>query len=100
MLIGFLTAALVMSLAVASHLYFSRGKQAPFPDFIYRERDDCAAALQEVTGTNAALEASFDLRWNADRRAIKRWQAATGKTLIWPDHADLCVWLLEQLDQR
>lgn len=41
---------------------------------------------------------SFDLRWNADMRAIKRWQAATGRELVWPDHADLCVWLLEQLD--
>jgi len=41
---------------------------------------------------------SFALRWNADMRAIKRWQAATGRELVWPDHADLCVWLLEQLD--
>lgn len=44
------------------------------------------------------LEQTFDLRWEADLRAIRRWQIATGKTLTWPDHADLCVWLLESLD--
>ena len=37
-------------------------------------------------------EASFNLRWNADQRAIKLWQAAhPDKPLMWPDHADLCV---------
>ncbi len=29
-------------------------------------------------------------------RAIKRWQEETGKREVWPDHADLCVWLLKQ----
>ena len=45
-------------------------------------------------------EASFELRWDASQRAIKRWQKATGKIKIWPDHEDLCVWLLEQLDAQ
>lgn len=45
-----------------------------------------------------SLERAFDLRWEADMRAIRRWQAATGRDSVWPDHADLCVWLLEQLD--
>ena len=44
-------------------------------------------------------EHSFDLRWNADMRAIKLWQKATGRTEVWPDHADLCVWLMEKLDR-
>lgn len=40
---------------------------------------------------------SFDLRWNADMRAIRRWQQAhPGNDLVWPDHADLCVWLMDQ----
>jgi len=43
--------------------------------------------------------ASFELRWGADRRAIKRWQDATGHHETWPDHADLCVWLLGELDR-
>ena len=43
------------------------------------------------------LKASFDLRWNADMRARKLWQEAhPGNDLVWPDHADLCVWLMEQ----
>lgn len=46
------------------------------------------------------LEATFDLRWKATMRAINRWQQATGKDMTWPDHADLCVWLLDQIDQR
>ncbi len=46
----------------------------------------------------AEIQATFDLRWAADMRAIKRWQAATGRTLTWPDHSDLCVWLLQELD--
>lgn len=45
----------------------------------------------------AELEASFDLRWKADMRAIEAWQKETVKELVWPDHADLCVWLLDQL---
>jgi hypothetical protein len=40
---------------------------------------------------------SFNLRWKADMRAIERWQEAhPGNELTWPDHADLCVWLLEE----
>jgi len=46
----------------------------------------------------ADLEALFELRWKADQRAIKMWQAAhPGNELIWPDHADLSVWLCERL---
>ncbi len=47
----------------------------------------------------AELETLFDVTWAADMRAIKRWQAATGRVLTWPDSADLTVWLLEQLDE-
>lgn len=42
-------------------------------------------------------DASFDLRWNADMRAIKLWQKShSGNDLVWPDHGKLCEWLLEQ----
>lgn len=57
----------------------------------YRLLQEAAEALRED-------EQVLDLRWKADMRAIKRWQTATGRTLTWPDHADLVVWLLEQLD--
>ena len=46
------------------------------------------------------VDETFDLRWDADMRAIKRWQDAhPGNDLVWPDHADMVVWLLEQLDE-
>lgn len=48
----------------------------------------------------AALQQTFDLRWQADMRAIKRWQAANpGNDLTFPDRADMVVWLLEQDDK-
>jgi len=47
------------------------------------------------------LERTFAFRWDADMRAIKRWQAAhPGNDLVWPDHADMVVWLLEEHDKR
>lgn len=47
----------------------------------------------------ASLQQTFDLRWDADMRAIKRWQAAgSDRELTWPDRADLVVFLLEQMD--
>ena len=46
----------------------------------------------------AELESLFDLCHNADMRAIKQWQAATGRTRVWPDQTALVGWLLEQLD--
>ena len=59
-----------------------------------RERD-------ELRRTNEELQLSFDLRWKADQRAIKRWQAAhPGNDLTWPDHADMVVWLLEQISSE
>lgn len=52
----------------------------------------------ELRRTNEGLQLTFDLRWKADQRAIKRWQAAhPGNDLTWPDHADMVVWLLDQI---
>jgi len=46
------------------------------------------------------LNHSFELRWEADMRAIQRWRAEDPKPreLCWPDHADLCLWLLRRLE--
>jgi hypothetical protein len=53
---------------------------------------------EAVAKERAGYDASFNLRWKADMRAIKAWQKATGRgELVWPDHADLCVWLLNRL---
>ena len=49
----------------------------------------------------AEMQATFDLRWKADMRAIKRWQKEhPGNDLVWPDHADMVVWLMEKLSER
>lgn len=45
------------------------------------------------------LQQAFDMRRKANSRAIKHWQQKTGKTLTWPDHADLCVWLFEEIER-
>ena len=54
----------------------------------------------------AEMKATFDLRWKADMRAIKMWQAAhperwagPGTGLIWPDHADMVVWALGEIER-
>lgn len=59
------------------------------------------ARYAEVSQDNADYEATFELRHAADMRAIARWREAhPGKELVMPDHADLCVWLLEQLEGK
>lgn len=57
------------------------------------------AALRE--GIRAGeLQQAFDLRWAADQRAIASWQAAhPGNDLVWPDRADLVLWLIERTDR-
>lgn len=45
--------------------------------------------VAEVKRDRDYLQSSADLRWDADMRAIKRWQQAhPGNDLVWPDHAD------------
>lgn len=44
------------------------------------------------------MEQTFDLRWKADMRAIARWREANpGNELVMPDHADLVVWLMNEV---
>jgi len=57
-----------------------------------------ADRIEALEAEKLELEQSFDLRWKADMRGIKRWQNATGRELVWPDHADLIVWLLERIE--
>lgn len=53
-------------------------------------------SLSEALDLIDEMRASADLRWKADMRAIERWHAAGNPELVWPDHTDLVVWLLEQ----
>ena len=53
--------------------------------------------IQALKDRIADLEAVPALRWDANMRAIKRWQEAhPGNDLIWPNHADLCVWCIQR----
>ena len=55
--------------------------------------------IERLQKENKELTDVFDLRWKADMCAIKKWQEVTGKAFVWPDHVDLCVWLMEQLNK-
>ena len=56
-----------------------------------KERHAAADSIEQ-------FEQSFDLRWSADMRAIERWRKDhPGNDLVMPDHADLCVWLLDRI---
>lgn len=58
-----------------------------------------AAKVKEANDERDELQELFDLEWKADQRAIKRWQAAhPGNDLVWPDRANMVVWLMEQYD--
>ena len=65
-------------------------------------KPECYESFQnDMTDELAQLQFLFSLRWKADMRAIKMWQAAgPDREMTWPDHADLVVWLLEQLDAQ
>lgn len=57
-------------------------------------------AIVELAEEGERQLAQFDVRWAADMRAIKRWQEANpGNDLVWPDHADLVVWLIDVIDR-
>ncbi len=56
------------------------------------------ARISELEAELVEERSGFDIRWRADMRAIDLWQAETGETQKWPDHADLCVWLMKRLD--
>jgi len=57
------------------------------------------ARLDALLAKLADLQQSATLQTAASDRAIKLWQAAhPDRSDVWPDQAQLLVWLLEQLD--
>ena len=47
------------------------------------------------------MNSTFELRWKADMRAIKEWQADNpGNDLNWPSHDDLCIYLMNKMSQH
>ena len=58
-------------------------------------------ALSKERAEADSLHRTFDLQWEADQRAIKRWQAAhPDRPNVWPDRADMVVWLMEQHEAK
>jgi hypothetical protein len=63
------------------------------------ECDDDAKIDIETADRIEELEGVFHLRWECDMRAIKRWRDAhPGNDSVWPDGADLCVWLMDRIE--
>jgi hypothetical protein len=60
--------------------------------------DAMMKTIKELEEDRNDLQQTSDLSCKADMRAIKRWQAATGKELVWPDRTDMVVWLLNRID--
>lgn len=57
------------------------------------------ARVNKAIEESDELEALFDMQWEADQRAVKRWRAAhPDNDMVLPDRADMVVWLMEQLD--
>jgi hypothetical protein len=73
--------------------------KAELSEAVERGNDWCDQA-KKARAQRDELQDSFDMRWKADMRAIKKWQAANqGNDLVWPDHADLVVWLMAGRDR-
>lgn len=67
-------------------------------------REAAESRIKELEQEIAERDASFDLRRKADQRAIERWreQSTMGsrveRDLMQPDHADLCMFLINELE--
>jgi hypothetical protein len=60
-----------------------------------------ATDLKEAAAELRDMQQLFDLQWEADMRAVKRWREAhPGNDLVLPDRANMVVWLMEQHDAR
>ena len=72
------------------------GSREPFGGSKFILADDYDRDIKTLKDERDELQGTFDLQWAADMRAIKQWQAATGKDMEWPDRARMVVWLLER----
>jgi hypothetical protein len=97
-----MTASLKEQITEVKRARMTRRHQAQFDDGLSLGANKAADALSDAVATlesAADLRRTFDLRWDADQRAIKLWQDAhPGNDVVWPDRCDMVVWLLDQLD--
>jgi hypothetical protein len=60
--------------------------------------DKVMKLINDAEKEHDALRQTFDLQWQADQRAILKWQAAhPGNELVWPDRQELTSWLLGKM---
>jgi hypothetical protein len=89
-------AALIVALRNAAPALIARARRA---DELERSLQTKDAEIARLKDADVEHEASFDLRWKADMRAIERWRGARkDRELILPDHADLCVNALDWVE--
>lgn len=60
--------------------------------------ESLAEMLNERSKKLAAYEAYFESRRRADDLAAEKWRDAGNSPFEWGGHADLCTWLMHQLD--
>lgn len=76
------------------------GKKALSPEYQYAGELIPRKAIEHRNEEIEKLEASHQLRMRADDRALRKWRAAhPNKVMYLPDHADLCVFLMTELDK-
>lgn len=63
----------------------------------YESRGDAVGMLVQE---NTDQRQTIALIHKASMRGIKMWQEKTGRDMVWPDHGDLCEWLLDEIDKR
>lgn len=80
----------------------AKGSEAQIIFYLRDAQHDIAALAAEVERQRTDIkerEQAFEIHWNATRTATKLWQEQhPGQEGTWPDHANLCVWLMGQLE--
>jgi hypothetical protein len=58
---------------------------------------EAAAEIDRLHAEVAEHETRFERMYAANMRGIKAWQEATGRDMVWPDHAKLVEWLCSEV---
>jgi len=66
-----------------------------------REYEWAHTVIEEAADRIEEMEDIINLRRQCDKRAIKMWQQENPEeeNETWPDHADLCLWLMAQVER-
>lgn len=92
--------------ATKSALAESQGHVADLQSQCSRDMERMADLHEKFAESRAEvgeLQRTLNLMWDADQRAIKRWQDAAplgeDRSLTWPDRSKLTEWLLQERDE-